>query len=98
MTCRIGFSARLHGGGALPQEAAADLQSDLPKALAEARDFAQAEYPPALQQGDALPAADRKKIVANSPGSPACRRRSSKTTICGWTAACSASICCATRG
>jgi carboxypeptidase C (cathepsin A) len=42
----------------------ADLQADLPGALAEARAFARGDYPAALQQGDALPAAERKKIVA----------------------------------
>jgi len=41
-----------------------DLQSDLPKALAEAREFANGEYAAALQQGAALPADERKKIVA----------------------------------
>ncbi|MGD0251739.1 MAG: peptidase S10 [Verrucomicrobiota bacterium] len=41
-----------------------DLQSDLPKALAEARAFARGEYASALQQGDALSAEEHKKIVA----------------------------------
>ncbi|MGO8837724.1 MAG: S10 family peptidase [Limisphaerales bacterium] len=41
-----------------------DLQSDLPRALAEARAFAKGEYAAALQQGAALPADERKKIVA----------------------------------
>jgi carboxypeptidase C (cathepsin A) len=41
-----------------------DLQNDLPKALAEARKFAKGEYVSALEQGDSLPAAERKKIVA----------------------------------
>ncbi len=41
-----------------------DLQSDLPKALAEAREFAKGEYASALQQGAALPADEREKIVA----------------------------------
>ncbi|HZL12647.1 MAG TPA: peptidase S10 [Verrucomicrobiae bacterium] len=40
-----------------------DLQNDLPKALAEARAFAKGEYISALEQGDALPAEERKKIV-----------------------------------
>jgi carboxypeptidase C (cathepsin A) len=40
-----------------------DLQSDLSKALAEARAFAQNGYISALQQGDSLPAGERKKIV-----------------------------------
>jgi carboxypeptidase C (cathepsin A) len=42
----------------------ADLQSDLPRALAEARAFARGEYAAALQSGDALPAEERNKIVA----------------------------------
>jgi carboxypeptidase C (cathepsin A) len=41
----------------------ADLQSDLPTALAEAREFAKGEYASALQQGAALPADERKKVV-----------------------------------
>lgn len=41
-----------------------DLQSDLPKALAEARQFAQGEYAQALLRGRALPAEERGKIVA----------------------------------
>ena len=41
-----------------------DLQADLPKALAEARQFIKAEYPSALLQGAALPAAQRSNIVA----------------------------------
>jgi carboxypeptidase C (cathepsin A) len=41
-----------------------DLQSDLPKALAEAREFARGEYGSALQQGDSLPADERKKVAA----------------------------------
>jgi carboxypeptidase C (cathepsin A) len=36
----------------------------LPKALAEAREFAQGEYPAALQRGDLLAPEERKKIVA----------------------------------
>ena len=40
-----------------------DLQSDLPAALAEAREFAKGEYASALQQGDSLSADERKKIV-----------------------------------
>jgi carboxypeptidase C (cathepsin A) len=40
------------------------LQADLPKALAEAREFAKGEYASALQQGAALPADEREKIVA----------------------------------
>ena len=42
----------------------ADLQNDLPKALAEAREFIKGEYPAALLQGAALPADQRQKIVA----------------------------------
>lgn len=42
----------------------ADLQANLPKALAEAREFCRVEYPAALLQGHALPAAERAKIVA----------------------------------
>jgi carboxypeptidase C (cathepsin A) len=41
-----------------------DLQSDLPRALAEAREFAGGEYTTALQRGDALSADEHKKIVA----------------------------------
>jgi carboxypeptidase C (cathepsin A) len=41
-----------------------DLQNDLPKALAEARAFAKGEYASALEQGNSLPAEERKKIVA----------------------------------
>jgi carboxypeptidase C (cathepsin A) len=42
----------------------ADLQADLPKALAEAHEFARTEYASALQQGSSLSADERKKIVA----------------------------------
>jgi carboxypeptidase C (cathepsin A) len=42
----------------------AELALDLPKALAEARAFAQGTYVSALQQGAALPPAARAKIVA----------------------------------
>jgi carboxypeptidase C (cathepsin A) len=42
----------------------ADLQADLPKALAEAREFTRSEYPSALLQGAALPPEKRKAIVA----------------------------------
>lgn len=41
-----------------------ELQSDLPKALAEARGFAKGEYASALQQGKSLPADERQKVVA----------------------------------
>jgi len=53
------YTAAAHFHKKLP----ADLQADLDKALAESRDFAKMEYVRALQQGDRLPAADRKKIV-----------------------------------
>lgn len=42
----------------------ADLQSDLTNALAESRAFAGGEFTTALQQGAALPADERAKIVA----------------------------------
>ncbi len=54
------YTAAAHFHKKLP----ADLQSDLPKALAEARAFARGEYASALQQGDALPADQHKKVVA----------------------------------
>ena len=54
------FTATAQFHGKLPP----DLQADLPKALAEARAFAKGEYTTALQQGNALPADDRKKITA----------------------------------
>jgi carboxypeptidase C (cathepsin A) len=41
-----------------------DLQNDLPKALAEAREFARGEYTSALHQGGSLSADEHKKIVA----------------------------------
>ena len=41
----------------------ADLQADLPKALAEARAFAKGQYAAALQRGDSLPADEHKKIA-----------------------------------
>ncbi len=41
-----------------------DLQANLSKALAEAREFIKTEYPSALLQGAALPAAERARIVA----------------------------------
>ncbi len=41
-----------------------DLQADLPKARAEAREFIKAEYPSALLQGAALSAEQRSNIVA----------------------------------
>jgi len=42
----------------------ADLQSDLDKALAEARAFAKGEFSAALLQGASLPADERKKVIA----------------------------------
>src|SRR5208337_4373756 len=54
------YAAAAHFHKKLPP----DLQSDLPRALAEARAFARGEYAAALQQGAALPAAEREKIVA----------------------------------
>ena len=42
----------------------ADLQADLGKALAEARDFAGGEYTAALHQGEGLAAAEREKVAA----------------------------------
>ena len=41
----------------------ADLQGDLPKALAEAREFAKGAYASALQKGDSLSADERKTIT-----------------------------------
>ena len=65
MTCRLNFSCpitrrRRFYFKKLPP----DLQADLPKALAEAREFAKGEYASALQQGEALSADERNKIVA----------------------------------
>ena len=54
------YTAAAHFHKKLP----ADLQADLPKALAEARAFAQGEFNSALLQGAALPAAERNKVVA----------------------------------
>jgi carboxypeptidase C (cathepsin A) len=42
----------------------ADLQNDLPKALAEAREFAKGEYTSALLQGDRCRRTNAKKVVA----------------------------------
>lgn len=53
------FTATAHFHKKLP----ADLQADLPKALIEARAFAQGEYASALLRGTTLPANERKKIV-----------------------------------
>ncbi len=46
------------------QKLPADLQNNLPQALAEAREFIRAEYPSALLQGAALSAPQRQGIVA----------------------------------
>ena len=54
------FTAAAHYHGKLP----ADLQRDLPRALAEARAFAAGDYTAALQQGSALPSSERRKIIA----------------------------------
>jgi carboxypeptidase C (cathepsin A) len=54
------FTATAHYHKKLPP----DLQADLRKALDEARSFARTEYPQALLQGAALPAADRARTVA----------------------------------
>ena len=54
------YTAAAHFHQKLP----ADLQADPAKALAEAREFAQGEFTTALQQGAALTADRRKKIVA----------------------------------
>jgi carboxypeptidase C (cathepsin A) len=54
------FTATAHFHKKLPP----DLQSDLSKALAEARTFGRTEYASALQQGSSLSADERTKIVA----------------------------------
>ncbi len=54
------FTATAHYYKKLP----ADLQADLAKARAEAREFARSEYPAALLQGAALAPAQRSNIVA----------------------------------
>lgn len=54
------FTATAHFHKRLPP----DLQADLNKALAEAREFAKGEYATALHQGSSLPANERQKIVA----------------------------------
>jgi carboxypeptidase C (cathepsin A) len=54
------YTAAAHFHKKLPP----DLQADLPKALAEAREFAKGEYASALQQGDSLSADEREKITA----------------------------------
>jgi len=54
------YTAAAHFHKKLP----ADLQADLPKALAEARAFAKGEYAAALQRGSSLSADEHKKIAA----------------------------------
>ena len=54
------FTATAHYHKKLPP----DLQADLNKALAEAHEFVRTEYPQALLQGAALPAAERQRVVA----------------------------------
>lgn len=54
------YTAAAHFHKKLP----ADLQADLNKALAEAREFAKGEFTTALHQGAALPPDERKKVVA----------------------------------
>jgi len=54
------FTATAHFHKKLPP----DLQADLPKAIAEARQFAQNEYATALHEGSSLTADERQKIVA----------------------------------
>ncbi|MGA2788403.1 MAG: peptidase S10, partial [Verrucomicrobiota bacterium] len=54
------YTAAAHFHKKLPP----DLQSDLPKALAEARGFAGGEYVAALHQGKSLPADEHQKVVA----------------------------------
>jgi carboxypeptidase C (cathepsin A) len=54
------YAAAAHFHQKLPP----DLQADLTKALAEARDFAGGEYTTALHQGDRLSADEHQKIVA----------------------------------
>ena len=54
------YTAAAHFHKKLPT----DLQADLTKALAEARDFARGAFTSALQQGASLPADERKKIAA----------------------------------
>ncbi len=54
------YTAAAHFHKKLPP----DLQADLPKARAEAREFIRGEYPAALLQGASLPPEQRAKIVA----------------------------------
>ena len=54
------YTAAAHFHKKLPP----DLQADLPKALAEAREFAKGEYASALQRGDSLSADEHKKVAA----------------------------------
>src|ERR1700722_15396481 len=54
------FTATAHFHQKLPP----DLQADLPKAMAEARQFAATEYTTALHQGALLPAEEKKRVIA----------------------------------
>ncbi len=54
------YTAAAHFHKKLPP----DLQADLTKALAEAREFARGGYTTALRQGAALPAEEKQKVVA----------------------------------
>ena len=54
------YTAAAHFHQKLPP----DLQADLPKALAEAREFMRTEYASALFQGASLTAAERARVVA----------------------------------
>jgi len=53
------YTAAAHFHNKLPP----DLQTDLPKALAETREFAKGEYASALQRGDSLSADEHKKVA-----------------------------------
>jgi len=54
------YTAAAHFHKKLPP----DLQADLPKALAEAREFGKGEYASALQRGDALSVDEHQKVAA----------------------------------
>ena len=54
------YTATAHFHKKLPP----DLQNDLPKAVAEAREFIKSEYPAALLAGATLPTDTRQKVVA----------------------------------
>ena len=96
LACQVflpAYTAAAHFHKKLPP----DLQADLPKALAEAREFMRTEYAAALFQGASLTAQQRARVVAKlsrltglaGPGR-------SKTTICASTLRRSARSCCAT--